>query len=285
MLLSLVGRLFPSLIKPKYYLSICCIVKDENSYLEEWMNYHLKIGVQHFFIYDNESILPIKNTLRELNLLQYATVTSIKGQSMQKKAYKRCLKTFGVLSRWIGFIDIDEFIVPKSTNGNMPLFLKNYEAYGGLGINWLIFGSGGHKQKTNQSQLMSFILRSDLEFSPNSHIKSIVQPQYVQSVVSAHAFIYKKELFCVNENFAPIDDAFSPPSVDKIQLNHYYCRSLEEYEEKIKRGRSDDATLKRKLDHFHYHDQPSNKVRDTSICDILNHLNDETKGPNIGRAN
>lgn len=277
MLLSFINRLISSITKPKYYLSIGCIIKDENSYLNEWINYHLKIGVEHFYIYDNGSAVPVKDTLRELGLLQYATVVPIKGQSMQVNAYKRCLKTYGALTRWIAFIDIDEFILPKATKGNMPLFLREFEAYGGLAINWMVFGSNGHIDKPQGSQLSSFTMRSDLDFPPNKHVKSIVQPRYVKSVINPHAFRFKKGFTCVNENFEVVEDAFAPVSVQKIQLNHYYCRSLEEYKEKVARGRGDYAAIERKLEEFYNHDKPSNEIKDTAIIDIAESLSANVK--------
>ncbi|MBS7563481.1 glycosyltransferase family 2 protein [Mucilaginibacter sp. Bleaf8] len=252
----------------RYDLCICCIIKDENDYLSEWMNYHLKIGVKHFFIYDNESSIDIADTLKKLHLQQYATVIPISGKSMQMKAYQHFLKNFKMLSQWAAFIDTDEFIVPKSTKGDLPLFLKDYERYGGLGINWLIFGSSGLINKTNQSQLSSFTLRSDVTFSTNRHIKSIVQTKHVRWIDNPHYVIYKKGYFCVNENLQRVDGPFSDTSVEKIQINHYYCRSLEEYQEKIKRGRSDDGDIKRRLEDFKRHDEPSNCIKDTAICEI-----------------
>lgn len=118
-------------------------------------------------------------------------------------------------------------------------------------------------------------MRSDLEFTANSHIKSIVQPKYVKGFQDPHALRYRFGKYCVNENFEQVNTAFSPPSVHKIQLNHYYCRSLEEYEEKMKRGRGDDVNMKRKMDHFYEHDQSSNKVKDTVILDLVARLNNK----------
>ena len=45
-------------------LSICAIAKDELD-LEEWVIYHHIVGVNHFYIYDNESKIPIKNILKK----------------------------------------------------------------------------------------------------------------------------------------------------------------------------------------------------------------------------
>ena len=46
----------------KYYVIICAILKDETPYLIEWVEHHLKIGVEHFVLYDNNSIIPARHT-------------------------------------------------------------------------------------------------------------------------------------------------------------------------------------------------------------------------------
>jgi hypothetical protein len=33
--------------------AICCIVTEEEAYLHEWIDYHLGIGFDHVYIYDN----------------------------------------------------------------------------------------------------------------------------------------------------------------------------------------------------------------------------------------
>ncbi|MCF2496222.1 glycosyltransferase family 92 protein [Dyadobacter chenhuakuii] len=256
----------------QYDLSLCCIVKDENNYLEEWIGYHRKIGVQHFYIYDNGSKVPIRTALAAINAPADVTVIDMPGKNKHVKAYQHCLDRFGGSSTWIGFIDIDEFIVPKTASSNLPEFLKNYENYGGLGVSWLIFGSNGHVQKPGGPQLENFTKRSEVTFPPNRHIKSIVQPRFVKSAYKSHCFHYKPGYFCVNEHYIAIDGATADVSVDKIQLNHYYCRSLEEYHEKVERGISD-TKRKRKLEEFHNHDIQANVIEDTTILKVLEKLN------------
>ncbi|CAG5073016.1 hypothetical protein DYBT9623_04545 [Dyadobacter sp. CECT 9623] len=251
-----------------HYLSLCCIVKDENDYLAEWLDYHLKIGVTHFFIYDNGSKVPIEETIKSLGLTDIVTVTRIPGRNKHVKAYQHCLDHYGNSSQWIGFIDTDEFIVPKTGDPDFTKLLNKYESYGGLGISWLIFGSNGHQSKPSAGQLVSFTKRSETDFLANKHIKSIVQPRFVKSAYKSHCFKYKPGYYCVNEHGVKIEDSFAEPSIDTVQLNHYYCRSLGEYQEKIKRGISD-TKRERKLDEFYYHDGESNKVEDRAILDIL----------------
>lgn len=261
-------RLFSSTpVVQRYEVCICCIIKDENAYLEEWINYHLKVGVEHFYIYDNGSRVPIAHTLKEIGLSQYTTVNTITGKAKQVKAYGDCIKRYGGTSQWIAFIDTDEFILPKNVSHQLPEFLKEYEPYGGLGVNWLIFGSGGHIKRTHRPQLESFTMRANESFHVNDHIKSIVQPRHVKSARNAHSFNYIEGKFCVNENFEPIEGANSPTSVSKIQLNHYYCRSVEEFEEKMNRGIADTRN-KRSMAQFEYHDVASNEVEDKTILEV-----------------
>ncbi|SDF87844.1 Glycosyltransferase family 92 [Dyadobacter soli] len=257
--------------EPEYYLSVCCIVKDENDYLPEWLDYHRKIGAGHCYIYDNGSKTPVKELIDALGYAGFVTVTRIPGQNMHVKAYQHCLDNFGYKSRWIAFIDMDEFIVPKNESANLPEFLEKYENYGGLGLSWLIFGSNNHISKPAGSQLQNFTRRSEISFPPNRHIKSIVQPRHVRSAYKSHCFKFKPGFSCVNEHFVPIEEAVADVSVDTIQLNHYYCRSLEEYHQKMERGISD-TKRKRKLEEFHNHDNESNAVEDTTILRILEKL-------------
>lgn len=34
-------------------IGICAIAKDENFYIEEWIRYHLKLGVDQIYIFQN----------------------------------------------------------------------------------------------------------------------------------------------------------------------------------------------------------------------------------------
>lgn len=266
--------------EPAFYVSVCCIIKDENEYLAEWIDYHRKIGAEHFFIYDNGSKVAVADTIAALGAGEYVTVTVIQGRNKHIKAYDHCLKNFGRHSRWIAFIDVDEFIVPKTDNPKLGPFLEDYEDYGGLGVSWLIFGSNGHIKKPAGSQLENFTMRSPASFLANKHIKSIVQPRYTKSAFKSHCFKYKPGYSCVNEHYAPIGDSFAESSTNKIQLNHYYCRSLEEYHQKITRGISD-TKRPRQLDEFHYHDSESNVVKDTSVLEVLKKIKKPEDGVNF----
>ncbi|WP_321403901.1 glycosyltransferase family 92 protein [Maridesulfovibrio sp.] len=218
----------------KNYIGACAIARDENYFIEEWVQYHAMIGVERFIVYDNESKVPLRETLSgyiECGLVQ---IYEIKGISPQQQAYQHCLDKHGDEFRWLAFIDIDEFIVLKK-NENIHSLLACYEECAALAINWVMFGSNGYIN--NPPLPISLHLREIVDYKmPNSKIKSIVQPQYVERAnLSPHFFTYTGGKCAVNELYIPVHGNNSPPSVQCIQLNHYIFRGQREYQNKVDR--------------------------------------------------
>ncbi len=223
------------------YLALCCIVKDEDRLLKEWLCYHALLGVEHFFLYDNMSKTPVASLLGDFIAEKQVTVRRLHGQAMQKTAYNNALQEFGPQCHWLGFIDVDEFVCPKKDN-DLRALLAEFEDYGGLGIAWDIFSANGHTERPSglvtENYTRCFTAQ---EMSREEHIKSFVQPARVKENLNPHAFSYQPGFFCVNEDHIPIP-RYSHRTFSlrrKVALNHYYYRSQEDYAEKISRGRAD----------------------------------------------
>ncbi|GAP22513.1 glycosyltransferase family 92 protein [Leptolinea tardivitalis] len=220
------------------YLSLCLIAKDENTYLKEWLDYHILFGVEHFWIYDNDSTVPLAESISDYIQKGWVTCNTIHGKGRQLFAYDHCLQTYGHYSRWIGFIDTDEFILPK-TGKDIPEFLRDFEQYGGLALSSLFFGPGGNQNRPRCGQVAGYLMRTPEELSKNRSVKAIIQPEKVMFPVSPHSFMFREGYYCVNEQGSRVDTQYFPCSVQKIQLNHYYTRSAQEWKDKLSRGRGD----------------------------------------------
>ena len=220
------------------YLSVCAILKDENIYLPEWIAYHRAVGVEHFYLYDNESGVPVATTLGAEVGSGLVSVIRQSGRAQQGPAYEDCLARRRHDSVWIAFVDIDEFIVPKA-EVDLRLVVKKYEQFGGVGFNWQVFGSSGLARRPEGLQIEGFTRRSVRRYSMNNHIKSIVRPTRALKYRDPHSFSYS-ESFCVNERFARLENAFNEPPLHEVaQINHYMLRSRQEYEQKVRRGAAD----------------------------------------------
>jgi tetratricopeptide (TPR) repeat protein len=227
------------------YLSLCLICKDENDYLSEWLDYHILMGVDRFYIYDNESQISLRKTLENYIERGWVVVVDIHGEAMQVYAYDHCLQTFGSQTFWMGFIDTDEFLVAKDVL-DLKELLKDYESYGGLAISSLFFGSNGHQTRPDAGQIASYTQRTHSTFNENELVKSVVQPRLTLMPHSPHDFTFKETAYCVNESFLRVDFQRFPNYVEKIQLNHYYCRSEHEIDIKLQRGNSGSIAWPRK---------------------------------------
>lgn len=123
-----------------YSYTICLLIKDENKYLREWINHHLSIGIEHFYIYDNGVNENVQEYLLKMYPIELFTFidwhTSYK--HMQIDAYNHCLKNYGNESQWIAFIDTDEFIECDDIS-----FLNNYTKCSHVKLYWNIYDANG----------------------------------------------------------------------------------------------------------------------------------------------
>jgi len=239
-----------------HYVSICAVHKDENKYIKEWIDYHVLLGFDHFYIYDNLSQIPLKNTINDLGSQYKDLVTVILHRdeypstysSKQTYAYGLCLEQYGGENQWIAFIDIDEFIVIHRKN-NIKKFLREYVNFGGIVLNWQVFGSSGMKKKA--VNILEYFIHKMPESDPmNQHIKTIVNTEYtVGPGMDPHTFIYKKPYYSVNENKKKTTGPIADVNIDIAQINHYFLRSRQEFIEKMERGRGD-IDVKRSMDEF-----------------------------------
>lgn len=98
-----------------YDLAFVAILKSEGDYLKEWLEYHLAAGVEHFYLYDNDSPdnqAEVAKPYVEAGLVDYFPFPGLK---MQYPAYNDALERFKFQSRYMAFIDGDEFVYPKLT--------------------------------------------------------------------------------------------------------------------------------------------------------------------------
>ncbi len=248
-------------------LSVSVIAKDETPFLEEWVSFHRAVGVDHFYIYDNGSAIPIKDTLTKYIQKHIVTVINFPGRSMQMPSFNHCLQHFGAENKWIGYWDIDEFLVPMKED-NIQNVLKDFENYGGLNVNWRCFGSNGHIKRPEGLVIENYTMATPDDFVVNLHTKAIVQPKYTVSASGdPHHFRFKPGYNAVSEKMEIVPNAFSKSfSTQTIQLNHYVNRSLEDFKEKRARGRSDCADHpSRSFEDFHGLDSAST-VEDKSAA-------------------
>jgi hypothetical protein len=229
----------------RYQLSICAIFQDEASYLKEWIEFHRLMGVEHFYLYNHHSQDHYQEVLQPYILAglvelkdQPAIADTLKAfNALQCKCYTECLTRARGISKWVAFLDIDEFLFPTKKQ-SIPDVLKNYEEFGGVGVNWLMFGpSHIWKIPPNQLLIESLTLCATPKFTGNRYVKSIVRPECASHFENPHQPVYQKGYFGVNTDKLPIEGMWSAYyQVNKLRINHYWTREGEYfYRQKMER--------------------------------------------------
>lgn len=237
-------------------LAVVAVMKHDEPYLKEWLDYHLAAGVGHFFLYDNDNPNPevVKKILQPYIAEQLVDYFPSPGALVQMPAYNDAVRRFKFVCRYLAFIDLDEFIFPKSANGIADVvdgILSGNPNAVGLAINWQIFGSNGQEKAdlsrgvlerfTRRAPSDWYVLPQDASSFPigNVHVKSIVNPRYVRYIVNPHYAYYFDGKFAVNSSGGQVTHwGNAPVLTDKIVVNHYLTKSKEEYQAKIAHGRT-----------------------------------------------
>lgn len=229
--------------REKVYLSIAAIFKDEPD-ITEWIEYHILAGVERFYLYDNDSEKDYAKILENYIKSGIVIYKKIPGQCMQKPAYQDAVYRSKDETEWLAIIDLDEYIVPVR-HDDIKELLKDYDKYCGLVVNWVMFDSNGvQKRPANKTVIDTYTrVHKNYQEPINKTIKSIVKPSRVRYINSVHACIYKNNELPVDENSQKLKSSLvfktKKVSVNKIRINHYHCKSKEDYLSKINKGFAD----------------------------------------------
>jgi hypothetical protein len=154
----------------KYTASICSVYKNETLHILEWIEYHRLIGFQHFYLYNNLSNddLPVTykddrksdKIFREA-LIEYYTNIGIlthheytvnlsednfKHQiNLPDYPFNHCTRFAKGESKWVAYIDMDEFIFINNKNKNIIDILNDKFSHAdGISLNAHLFGTSKH---------------------------------------------------------------------------------------------------------------------------------------------
>lgn len=241
--------------------AIVCIAKNEDRYIKEWAEYHLKLGFDSVYIYQNDwrTDLEMPNVFKKV----------IDGKCRQLDCYNKFLRK-DKDHDWVAFIDVDEFIVLNkhaTINDFIKRTVKKFGKIKAIGINWVFFGSNGiEKDDGSDGVLKRFTKREKMSFK----VKSIVR------VDKSIEMGVHNPLNCevVGSNGHKFHGHINVRgSIDLIMLNHYYFKTKEEFVRKAARGKADRLD---KRNPAHYKITKHNEIEDFRARDFMYPPNNDT---------
>lgn len=220
--------------KFQHTLSIMAIMKNEGAYIKEWLDYHILVGVEKFYLYDNESTDNTTEILKpyiEKGIVDYIYWP---GKAQQQPAYTDGFNKHANDTKWLAVIDLDEFLVATDYENIVDYLDTLPKGFAQLVIGWEQYGSSGHKKKPKGLVIENYKYHAAHSWG----IKSIVNPRLVYETLNPHA--HEVAGFTIDENgkkLGRIDQTENRNiTTHKIRVNHYVTKSYDEYIARMNQG-------------------------------------------------
>ena len=225
---------------------ICTYGKKENLYIREFVEHYKNYSVDKIFLYDNNEIggEHFEDVINDYIETKYVDLYNFRGKQtplmeILNDCYKKNYKNYD----WLIFYEIDEFLYIKDIN-NIKDFLqlnrfKNWER---IQLNWIFH--------TDNNQLF-YVNRTLKERFPEREKKArgVKKGDWngIKSILRGHIPNMKIEcVHTINHKLKSCDGFGNPKKIDRIitrpvdfynyYIDHYYCKSTEEFINKINKG-------------------------------------------------
>ena len=245
--------------------AICAIIKDEQEYLKEWLEWHLNLGIDEIYLYeDYNSISHLSITSEYGDKVKLFSINEIFTNGVVDKTHKRQHKLFNWFPikykddlDWVLFIDIDEFLILKY---DLHKLLEEYSNESGILLHWKWYGASGHINKPEGGVIENYTIESPNPFDYWWSHKSFVNLKKYNG--------WQRNIHEVSNAAYPITDY----GMHKAWINHYFTKSWEEWKTKLL-SRGDVFPGNRKIEQFFNFNPDMLDIKDELIKTITEHIN------------
>lgn len=238
----------------QHELAVCAIFNNEALFLQEWLTLHHAVGVEHFYLYNDQSTDNFRGVLKPWLQRGLVTLCEWPESEHQVGAYNDCIKRFRMHSRWIAFLDLDEFLFSPETR-DLKRALLRYDGAAAIFVSWCMFGSNGHEIRPQGSVIENYIrcmgiqdahancsrtwrIDGDNILQTTGNVKngkSIVNPRLIR-VAGVHRPSQILWGNIVDENGCKLThDLNVNYSYSILRINHYWSKSQEDLLSKVRR--------------------------------------------------
>lgn len=251
---NLKSLLQQSLNKYPLNIALCAIAKNENLYIREWVEHYKNIGVSKIFLYDNNDIdgERFEEVINDYIESDFVEVIDVRGiWPSQIESYNNFYHSSKSSQfDWILYCDIDEFLEMDNKFSNINQYLKqqHFNEFDVIKICWKCFDDNDLVYvKDNNYSIKRFTRAQKNTPWTNSQTKMFIKTNLNIIINSPHGALETNEInkhlnVCnskgekMNRNNILYDAAGIKFKHDDCWLNHYRCKTIEEYVVKAKRG-------------------------------------------------
>ncbi len=255
---------------PAHFTCICLLIRDENRYLNEWLLHHLPI-TDHIYIYDNGIKEQVSTATSKLPKQDQSRITVIPYKNryshVQEEAYNHFLTHYGRETVWCIFLDSDEFLILDCPD-TLPKILTEKDCYNEIRIFWNEYGADGRKHYEPLPVRQRFLRRS--KASKTFLHKDFIQTAKVRRMISHFPVFDPADRLCYEDT-----------QMKLFHIDHYYTKSLEEWQEKMARGSANHSCLKNFNEFFLYNPDMAYLKTETNGCSQSYHAGCQKQGGSL----
>ena len=264
---------------------ILTVIKNEHQYLDEWIKYHLDLGINHIFIFedidsdshkeicdkygDNVTLDSVTAVLDEKSRIEAKEVKELNKYSVQHTYFRNGLKFLKKLYSdkydWCFIIDNDEFITLENENDKLEDVLRLYDKYEAFVMSWKWYGANGHITKPLNKGVLEAYPKEAEGKRPNQ-VKTCYK---LKSFRGEFLYTHHHPTDICNWCNTDYVKFYKTATFNKIYIRHYITKSWEEYVWKRKvrgyvwgRERDFDYFFKINTDMLHLKDYLMRQIKD-----------------------
>ncbi|KXZ47527.1 hypothetical protein GPECTOR_34g686 [Gonium pectorale] len=220
-------------------------------------------GFSRIYLYDHNSTVPLSNEIPEFvtkGFVHYVNFSAAHRKfkegytsdlerfmsTVQGQAYAHCVANFGKHHTFLGFIDLDEFVILYDESvRHIDAFLREYETFPGVSLYWILLGSSGHKTRPTGGVVDSYTACTPRNHKFNTQFKTFVNTRFRPTMYSPHRAVFGLpadpatglEPYMVDENKRRIARGRNKNSTHaRAAVFHYVIKSEQDFKEKMERG-------------------------------------------------
>ena len=228
--------------------------RDEKN-IKEWAAHHLLLGFDMIYIFDHKSHIPLKKVFTDFDkrvIVERCELDNPVKLPLMKRAAK-ISNNYG--ADWMIYLDADEFLVLNGFVNVSRMLLYNRHA-DSLAINWLMFGTNGHKTDPTGLIIENY---TKSEFFLNNHVKTFVRPSQITGAINPHYYniINPMRMISINNRLinkheAHINNWHIEYHKARAFIAHYVNQSEETYyKRKIALPRDDVNAFRKQDENIH----------------------------------
>ena len=227
---------------------ICTLAKNENKYINEFVEFYKNYGVDKIYLFDNNDIdgERFDNVIGKYIKNKFVEVIDwrgINGNSSYYGIMDSCYQQYHNLYDWLIFYEIDEFLYLKNYKNVKSYLIRNkFNKCESIQLNWVHMSDNNYLYYENKSLSERFPKKGKNVLKHHSngicYIKTMIKGHLKNINITHNHYLSEKVKACdgFGRKINYVGILSLRPDYDNYYIKHYYGKSVQEFVDKINRG-------------------------------------------------